>query len=284
MAPKTWLITGTSSGIGLELALKALSRGDKVVATSRRPDGPALADLKSKGATIVQLDQNKSLEHVKAAVNEAIKAYGGIDILVANAAYVQTGMLEETTPEETLAQYQANVFGPVNVWRAILPHFRERRAGVIATVGSMAAWYPTPGSGLYGSSKSALRGLALGLQTETAQFGIKHCLIEPGFFRTELLDSTTNLGKSPAERRLPDYATLNETIDSAFSTWHHKQLGDPVKGAEVLYDLLTSSNVPPVLALGSDAVAQIKKSCEETIAQLKEWEKYSVLTDIPSGK
>ncbi len=301
----------------MELALKALACGDRVIVTSRSLG--RLDHLKAKGAAPVRLDHNQSFEHVKSAVKEALGIYKGVDIIVNNAAYVQTGMLEEATyvygiifyatlllvrlryliltvethylrPEETLLQFQSNVFGPLNVYRAILPHFREKRSGVLATVGSMAAWYPMAGCNLYDASKAAMRMIGIGLQGEVAAFGIKHCLIEPGFFRTELLNPTANLAKTTTDKRLPDYGELNAANDKNFAEFHGQQLGNPVKGGEVVYDVLTSSgvaagrDVPPFLPLGSDAVGEISKHAQETIDQVKEWEKISSLTDFPAGQ
>lgn len=192
--------------------------------------------------------------------------------------------------EETLQQFQANVFGPLNIYRAILPHFREKRSGLLATIGSMAAWYTLPGCNLYNASKAALRGIMMGLQGELASFGIKHCLIEPGVFRTELLNPTTNMAKSGEKGRLPDYAEMNTTTDKIFDAFHGTQIGDPVKAGKIIVDVLTSSGVaigrevPPFFPLGSDAVSKITKSAEETIKQAKEWADVASMSDLPSEK
>jgi NAD(P)-dependent dehydrogenase (short-subunit alcohol dehydrogenase family) len=154
----------------------------------------------------------------------------------------------------------------------------------------MAAWYPMPGCNLYNASKAALRWIGIGLQGELASFGIKHCLIEPGFFRTELLNPTANMAKSGEKSRLQDYAELNATNDKNFDAFHGNQLGDPVRGAEIIFDVLTSSGiasgreVPPFLPLGSDAASEITKSAEQTIKQVKEWADVSSMSDFPSEK
>lgn len=194
-----------------------------------------------------------------------------------------------SSPEETLQEFQANVFGPLNIYRAILPHFREKRSGLLVTIGSMAAWYPMPGCNLYNASKAALRWIGIGLQGELASFGIKHCLIEPGFFRTELLSPTANMTKTDEKSRIADYAELNATNDKNFDAFHGKQLGDPVKGAEIVFNVLTSSGtakgreIPPFFPLGSDAVSEITKSAEQTIEQVKAWADLSSMSDFPSG-
>ena len=163
---------------------------------------------------------------------------------------------------------------------------RSKHAGILATVGSMAAWYPMAGCNLYNASKAAMRMVGIGLQGEISGFGIKHCLIEPGFFRTELLKPEGNLAKTGKESRLDDYAQLNATTEENFGKFHGAQLGDPVKGAEIIYDVLTGTGVakgkqvPSFLPLGSDAAAEIAKSAQATIDQIKEWETIAGISDF----
>ncbi|KAH8702320.1 hypothetical protein BGW36DRAFT_372585 [Talaromyces proteolyticus] len=288
-ASRVWLITGASSGIGLELAKVAASRGDRVIAATRSPQKIEALGLHAN-IKAARLDHNESLPHVKSAVEEIINIFGTVDMVVNNAAYVQTGMLEETSPEETLEQFQANVLGPLNVYRAILPHLREKRSGTLVTVGSMAAWYPMPGCNLYDASKAALRWLGIGLSGEISQFGIRHTLIEPGFFRTDLLNPSANFATTDASKRLPAYADSNAVTDSNFVNFHGKQLGNPVKGAEVLYDVITSSGIaagkelPDFFPLGSDASTEISKAAAQTIATVDAWREISALSDFPSGQ
>ncbi|KAG4219008.1 hypothetical protein PC116_g32512 [Phytophthora cactorum] len=134
---RVWLITGTSSGFGLELAKVAAAHGDRVLAATRDPS--KVAPL--PGVTVVRLDHNEPFEQVRADITKILNIHGTIDVVVNNAAYVQAGTIEEATPEETARQFQANVFGPINVYRAILPHMREKRSGTLVTIGSMASWY-----------------------------------------------------------------------------------------------------------------------------------------------
>ena len=189
-------------------------------------------------------------------------------------------------PEETQLQFQSNVFGPLNVYRAILPHMRGKRAGILATVGSMAAWYPMAGCNLYDASKAAMRMVGMGLQSEIAGFGITHCLIEPGFFRTELLNPGANMAQNGKETRLDDYAELNATNEKNFEDFHGNQAGNPVKGAAVIFDVLTGTGVakgrqvPPFLPLGSDAAAEIVKSAQATIDQVKELKTIAAMSDF----
>ena len=163
---------------------------------------------------------------------------------------------------------------------------RSKHTGIRATVGSMAAWYPMAGCNLYNASKAAMRMLGLGLQSEIAGFGIKHCPIEPGSFRTELLKPEANMAKTGKESRMDDYAQLNATNDENVEKFNGGQLGDPVMGAEIIYEVLTKTGVakgqqvPSFLPLGSDAVAEIAKSAQATSAQIKDWEIIAGLSDF----
>ncbi|KAI1372047.1 hypothetical protein F4677DRAFT_433905 [Hypoxylon crocopeplum] len=285
-ASRVWLITGASSGFGLELAKIAASRGDRVLAATRSPQ--KIAGL--AGITAVRLDHNEPLPKIQAAMKDILKIHGTVDIVINNAAYVQTGTVEETTPEETLRQFQANTFGPINVYRAILPHMRQKRAGTLITIGSMAAWYPMPSCNMYNASKAGLRWLALGMADEIKSFGIRHCLIEPGFFRTELLKPGGNLAGTDRATRIPDYEELNATAEANFKAFNGNQAGNPVKGCEIIYDVVTSSGLaagrelPEFLPLGSDANTEITKSAQKTIDEVKEWEEITKQSDFTPEK
>lgn len=283
-APRTWLITGASSGIGFELANLVAKKGDRVIATSRSPKPD---DASVLGFQTARLDQNESLDHIKDSVASIIDEYGNPDIIVNNAAYVQKGILEEASPENSLRQYQANVFGPLNVYRAVLPYLRKRGSGTLVTIGSMAAWFPISGCNLYHSSKAALRSLMLGLGEEVKSFGIRHVLVEPGFFRTALLTPGVNIEDAETQGRLPEYEKMNQEIDATFNAYDGKQVGDPAKGVEVLFEVVTSSgraegcDLPSWIPLGSDACEVITKAAEDALRQVKDWEPLVSQTDFP---
>ncbi|AEO64791.1 22cf0fb6-9cc2-41f7-8c9e-818f8c076a01 [Thermothielavioides terrestris] len=290
MAPssRVWLITGCSSGFGLQLAKIAAARGDRVLAASRRPDN--IEELAGqKNIRLVRLDHNEDLDKIKSAVNDIISVYGTIDIVVNNAAYVQMGTIEEASPEETLRQFQANLFGPLNLYRAVLPHLRSRGRGTLVTIGSMAAWYTMSSCNLYNASKAALRWATIGLAEEVKGFGIEHCLVEPGFFRTALLKPGANLAGTPPSTRLMAYSDINAVADENLRKYHGKQLGNPTKGAEIIYDVATSTGVaegkplPGFLPLGSDASREISKSPHLTWDAIDEWRSISALSDFPAG-
>jgi NAD(P)-dependent dehydrogenase (short-subunit alcohol dehydrogenase family) len=291
MAPRSrvWLITGCSSGFGLELAQVVVARGDRVLAASRNPD--KVKELTNNdNLKLVRLDHNEPLPALKKAVNDLISVYGTIDVVVNNAAYVQTGTIEETTPEETLRQFQANFFGPLNLYRAVLPHLRSKGEGTLVTIGSMAAWYPMNSCNLYNASKAALRWATVGLADEIRGFGIKHCLVEPGFFRTSLLKPDANFAGTQPSTRMPEYDEINAVADANFKKYNGLQLGNPAKGAEIIYEAVTSTGVaegmpfPEFLPLGSDASTEIAKTAHKTLDAIEEWRRISALSDFPEGK
>ncbi|KAI1207181.1 uncharacterized protein F4807DRAFT_462911 [Annulohypoxylon truncatum] len=305
--PRVWLITGATSGFGLELAKVAAERGDLVIGTSRNPSS-FTAPLPS-GITLARLDHNEPLASIKKDVAAIFAIHGTVDVVVNNAAYVQTGTVEELTPEETLKQFRANVFGPVNVYRAVLPHLRakplptaelgkeeeEERGGrlgkgALVTIGSMSAWYQMDSTAAYMGAKAALRQITLGMAAEVAAFGVRHTLVEPGFFRTELLRPEANLAGTGPGNRIDAYAELNKKADDVFRAVHGKQLGDARKGCEIIYEVVTGTGVasgrelPAELPLGGDAVVEIARSARRTIDAVERWADVAKLSDIPAGQ
>jgi NAD(P)-dependent dehydrogenase (short-subunit alcohol dehydrogenase family) len=286
MAPRVWLITGASSGFGLQLALLVTKNGDHVIAASRSPE--KIQHLTDKGIKVARLNQGEPLYKIKADMANIIYIYGTVDVVVNNAAYVQTGIVEEAPPEVTEKQYQVNTFGVLNVYRAILPHLRAKKSGTLVTIGSMASWFTTPGVNLYNSSKAALRILSFGLAEEVAPIGIKHMLVEPGAFRTELLDPSTNFGAHFGD--IPEYKeTIAKAVKSLSEDAHGHQPGDPVKGCQTIYDVITSTGLangrelPALLPIGSDATEYIAKAAQEAIDVCKEWKDVAASSDFPEG-
>ncbi|GAP82681.1 putative Short-chain dehydrogenase reductase SDR [Rosellinia necatrix] len=209
-SPRLWLITGASSGISLELAKIAAGRGERVIAATRSPE-------KLAGVTAARLDHNEPLPPIRAAVVAIVAVHGGIDVVVNNAAYVADGHggVEETTPDGTQQQFLANAFGPIYAYQAVLPHLRSRGSGgVLVTLGSMATWLPDdrvqPVQRVEGDAAVAgwLAGWRSGSPTEEVRpFGVRHCLVEPGFFPHQARRQPRPHGCGRA--RLPGYDGLN---------------------------------------------------------------------------
>jgi len=276
-----WLITGTSSGFGRDLAVALLERGHRVIATARNVS--KIADLKELGAATLQLDVTAPLEELRKIADEAVGIYGQVDYLVNNAGYFLIGTVEETSPEETFHQFNTNLFGVVNTTRAFLPHMRSRRSGTVVLISSVAGWSSKVGGALYCSTKFAIEAVGEGLYDELKPLGIKTLLIEPGFFRTPLLDSDSHPHVKPS---ISEYEPVNKRIQDGLKKMKGRYPGDPKLAVQRIIDLVTATGaaegreVPLRVALGSDAVQVIRRKCEETLKSLAAWEEFSVSTDF----
>ncbi|TDL22862.1 NAD(P)-binding protein [Rickenella mellea] len=279
-----WLITGTSSGFGRDLAVAALKRGDKVIATARGRSLGKLGDLKAQGADVLELDVTAPFGKIQEVAKNANAIHGKIDVLVNNAGYILVGAMEENTPEETLQQFHTNVFGGLNIARAVLPYMRARKTGTVVWYGSLGGWRAVPNAGLYCATKYALRGIGETLHAEISPLGLRSLVIEPGYFRTEFLAADN---RAPQVSRIADYKPMTEKANEALLAYNGKQPGDPKKGVEVIIDVIKQEGLakgkepPVVLPLGSDCLAVVQNSCQNTLKTLEEWKDVIVSTDFP---
>lgn len=271
---RVWLITGSSSGFGRAIAQAVLDRGEKVVVTARNPQ--QVEDIQTKHpdrALAVQLDVTKP-EQIKAAVEQAIAKFGRIDVLVNNAGYGAMGALEELSDEATRHQFETNVFGALNMMRAVLPSMRQHRSGYILNLSSVGGFVSFPGAGIYCATKFALEALSESLAKEVESLGIKIIIVEPGAFRTDFNGRSLVL----ADTQIADY----ESVISGFRQWLQdmdgKQPGDPVKAAEAMVQAVNSDNPPLRLALGADAVSAIETKLESVKTELDAWKDVAVNT------
>ncbi|OWY66776.1 short-chain dehydrogenase/reductase [cyanobacterium TDX16] len=271
---RVWLITGSSSGFGRAIAQAVLDRGEKVVVTARNPQH--VEDIQTKypdRALAVQLDVTQPAQ-VKAAVETAIAKFGRIDVLVNNAGYGTMGALEELSDEATRRQFETNVFGALNMMRAVLPSMRQHRSGYILNLSSVGGFVSFPGAGIYCATKFALEALSEALTKEVESLGIKIIIVEPGAFRTDFNGRSLVL----ADTQIADY----EPVISGFRQWLQdmdgKQPGDPVKAAEAMIQAVNSDNPPLRLALGADAVGAIETKLESVKAEMEAWKDVAVNT------
>ncbi|CAA7269832.1 unnamed protein product [Cyclocybe aegerita] len=277
-----WLITGTTSGLGRDLALEALKRGDKVIATGRARSVTKLADLKEKGADVLELDVTATLEDLHEIAKKAIAIHGRVDVLVNNAGYILVGAIEESTPQETLDQFNTNVFGALNVTRAFLPYMREKKTGTVVFIGSIGGWRSVPYAGLYATTKWALRGISETLHDEISPLGLRSICIDFGYFRTAFLAADQ---RAPQVARISDYQETSERAEAALQAYNGKQPGDPLKGVAVIADVVKGEGgaagkpFPRSLALGTDCYTGAKKSSLEAIERLEAWKEVSFSTD-----
>lgn len=277
MKQKVWFITGASKGFGLEIAKAALANGDKIVATVRKNHEEFAANFKETDKVlIVQLDVTKEQE-VKIGVEKAIYRFDRIDVLVNNAGYGLLAATEEASDEEVKKQYDTNVFGLLNVIRAVLPHMRSQRSGHIINISSLFGYVASvPGFGIYGSTKFAVEGISEGLALEVNQLGIQVTSAAPGLFSTSFA-STASYQSS--KLIIEDYTETVGTVREFISELDGSQPGDPSKLAQVIIQLAESENPPVHLPIGKDAIAAFRTKTDIMQREISAWEKVSISTD-----
>lgn len=279
MDERVWLITGASRGMGACFAKRALEEGDCVAASARRPEAITKALGESDRLLPVELDVTDR-DSIAAAVDKVIATFGRIDVLLNNAGYGIFGALEETTDAETRAIYDTNVFGTMNVIRAVLPHLRERQSGRIVTIASMAGYATDPGGSLYDSTKFALVGLTEVLAQELKPFGIEAMAVCPGMVRTNFFGS--NSLKVPAHL-LPAYDGTPARGAMEYCLSHDgRQYGDPEKVAAFVYDVTTGTEpLPTWLPVGKDAMKKLFEKCETMMETVKPYYGRAAATSFP---
>lgn len=271
----TWFITGGSRGLGLEITRAALNGGDNVVVAARDPR--KLPDELRRHDRVlgVTLDVTRS-EDITAAVETAVERFGTIDVLVNNAGRGLLGALEEITDAEARSLFDLNVFGLINVTRAVLPAMRAAGAGKIVNIGSRSGFEGEPGVSMYSASKFAVAGISEALAVELEPFGIQSMVVEPGVFRTDFLDASS---LSTAVERIPAYdGTPAHTTLDWIGTANHTQLGDPVKGAALIYEVTSQDRLPGHLALGRDAIERQLVKIRSIQDDLAAWQDKSAAT------
>jgi NAD(P)-dependent dehydrogenase (short-subunit alcohol dehydrogenase family) len=259
-----WFITGAGRGMGVDLAKAALAAGNAVVATGRNTDTVTKAVGKADNLLVVKLDIT-SPEDAQAAVKAAVDRFGGIDVLVNNAANFYAGYFEELTPEQIERQLATSLIGPMNVTRAALPVMRKQRSGHIISVSSTAGLVGFEFCSAYAASKFGLEGWMESLQHEVEPFGITTTIVNPGFFRTELL---TRESTSYAELSIEDYAPRTAETRAWWEAQSGKQSGDPAKLAQALLTIASQDPPPLRFIAGADAIALAEQKVDELKKQI----------------
>jgi NAD(P)-dependent dehydrogenase (short-subunit alcohol dehydrogenase family) len=260
---KVWFITGAGRGMGVDIVRAALAAGHVVVATGRKPAQVSSAFGTHDDLLVVKLDVT-SVDDAKDAARAAVDRFGRIDVLVNNAGNFYAGFFEEISPEDFRAQVETTMFGPMNVTRAVLPHMRAQRSGLVVAISSTAGIVGQEFCTAYSASKFGVEGWIESLAPEVAPFGIYTMLVEPGFFRTELLSPEST---KYAKASIPDYAERTARTVAAWSSVNGTQSGDPAKLANALVRLASMSQPPVRFPAGSDAVATIEKKANDLLAQ-----------------
>ncbi|HTH53565.1 MAG TPA: oxidoreductase [Edaphobacter sp.] len=278
--PRTWLITGSSTGFGRLLAEEVLKTGDNVVATARKVE--QIADLEQRypdQALALSLDVTKQ-EQVDEALEKTLARFGRVDVLVNNAGYGVTGAIEEVVDDELRPMYETNVFGLLRVTRTFLPQLRKQHSGHILNLSSIGGLAAAPGWGLYQSTKFAVEGLSEALAQEVAPLGIRVTIIEPGPFRTDFL------GRSGVEaaKRIEDYSSTAENARRYRSDQHGRQPGDPLKAVQAMIQVVNSPNPPLRLLLGAGALKRVQQKIDGWQKEIAAWEPVTVGADFPESQ
>ncbi|KAJ5818339.1 Short-chain dehydrogenase/reductase SDR [Penicillium riverlandense] len=284
---QTWLVTGCSSGLGECLVRAILAAGDQVIATARARDKSALerlAPLKEAGAAVLELDVTAPAEVLNAKAKEAWSIYGKVDVLVNNAAYIDAGVFEEIDEAFLTRALRNNAFGPLNLTRAFLPYMRSRQMGTIVFMSSVGAYYGAPGASAYAASKGLLEGLVPSLALEIEPFGLRTCMVTPGYFRTSVMSSGNILYRAP--NPLPEYAEMNKLIQAGCSATDGNQPGDPSKAAALVVDAVkcqgrcASKLLPALLPVGPDALKAIRDNSQAKLKICDDWEDMASATNL----
>jgi NAD(P)-dependent dehydrogenase (short-subunit alcohol dehydrogenase family) len=260
---KVWFVTGAGRGMGIDIVKAALAAGHAVVATGRNSDAVAKAVGKADSLLVTKLDITQP-DDAKAAVDAVVKRFGRTDVLVNNAGNFYAGFFEELPADDFRAQVETNLFGPINVTRAVLPIMRARRQGLIITMSSLAGISGQPFVSAYSATKFGLEGWMEALTPEVAPFGIRTMLVEPGYFRTALL--TEESTKYP-ESSIADYADKTRATVTAWKGMNGKQPGDPAKLANALIQLATGAEPPLRWPAGADAIEAVEQKARTLLAQ-----------------
>ena len=273
---KVWLVTGAGSGIGAGVAHAALRAGDRVIATGRNLDKvrKAYQGVAHENIAFVELDVSNE-DSIHTGVQESELKFGRIDVLVNNAGYSILGNFEETTVAEIGLQFATNFFGVVHVLRAVLPIMRKQKSGQIFNVSSVAGAAGLKHCSIYGASKFAVEGLSLAVAQEVGQFGIQVTIVEPGFFRTSLLDpQNVRWASNPVDAYLAEGRPQD-----MWSPYNGSQPGDPAKLGDALVKLSQTKELPPFFVAGSDALSVITPTVEARLNVMRANEQLSRSTD-----
>jgi NAD(P)-dependent dehydrogenase (short-subunit alcohol dehydrogenase family) len=268
---KVWFITGAGRGMGVEFAKAALAAGDAVVATGRNTGAVIDAVGAADDLLVVKLDVTSPAD-AEAAVVAAVDRFGRIDVLVNNAGNFEAGYFEELTPEQIERQLATSLIGPMNVTRAVLPVMRKQRSGHLISISSTAGFTGFEFCSAYAASKFGLEGWTESLQHEVTPFGITTTVVNPGFFRTELL---TKESVTYAELSLEDYADRTAEQVKWWNAQSGQQPGDPAKLAQALVTIANEEAPPHRFIAGADAIGLAEQKVADLQAQIDAYRELS---------
>lgn len=273
-----WLVTGSSRGFGAAFVKTALAHGCRVAATARNVDAVYDAFGERDDLLAVQLDVTDPAS-IKRAVHEVVDAWGRVDVLVNNAGYGIFGAFEETSDEETRAIFDTNVFGTMNVIRAVLPVMRDQGKGRVVNMGSMGSFACDPGGALYDTTKFAVAALSEVLSLEMAPFGIESMVVEPGMFRTDFFDGSS-IKMTARTIEAYDGTPARGAVEFCLGN-NHQQQGDPMKAAEFVYSVVSDPQpMPWWLPVGPESFRKFEKKLTRMIEAVKPYEEAGSQTSL----
>ncbi len=275
MTQKIWFVTGASRGFGAEIAKAVLASGDKLIATARRVETLEFLGRHDNLLT-VGLDVTEE-KQAQTAAQAGVDHFGRIDVLVNNAGYGLLGAVEESSAAEVEAIYRTNVFGLLNVTRAVLPSMRKQRPGRIMNFSSIGGYAGFMGWGAYGSTKFAVEGLTEAMHMELTPLGIYPTVVEPGFFRTNFLDSSSLISTKTV---IADYGETVGKMREFAGSHNHQQPGDPRKLAQAIIQLANAPVPPQRLPLGTGTLKRIAEKNAFVETELNAWRDISASTDL----
>jgi NAD(P)-dependent dehydrogenase (short-subunit alcohol dehydrogenase family) len=275
---KTWLITGSSRGLGWELAKAVLANGDRLVATARRPEQlRELVETYGDAVRTVALDVTDPAA-ARAAVQVALDEFGSLDVLVNNAGYANSAPIEDTSDEDFRAQIETNLFGVVNVTKAALPVLRGQRAGHVIQFSSVGGRVGgTPGIAAYQTAKFGVEGFSEVLANEVKPFGVKVTIVEPGAFRTDWQGSSMRMAPVGADYE-PSVGDMHRRRQAMSGT----EAGDPVRAAGIIVAIAELDEPPLRLLLGAGAVDLADTASKARAAEASKWAEVSRSADFPA--
>ncbi|WP_109477262.1 oxidoreductase [Paraburkholderia sp. C35] len=274
---RVWFITGATRGLGALIAQAALADGNAVVATGRNTAAIVERLGESPALLAIELDVTSEAQ-AKAAVEAAVEKFGRIDVLINNAGFGLLAAVEESSDADVRRMYDTNVFGLLNVTRAVLPVMRSQRSGHVINTSSIVGYRAAAGVGVYSSTKFAVEGITEALHDELKPLGIHATTIEPGFFRTDFLDTSSLL---VGKEIIDDYAHTSGKLRELAGSINHNQPGDPERLATALVKLVDAPAPPLRLPLGTDTLKAIEEKNTYVVTETKTWETLSASTDFP---
>ena len=276
-SPKTWFITGVSSGFGREIAREALRRGDIVAGTLRHAEQLAAFEAEAPGRAIaLQMDVTKDAQ-VRAALDTVVSQTGRIDVVVNNAGYGLLAALEETTDDKLERNLATNLIAPLRIMRTVIPIMRRQQSGHIVNISTIAGFANELGFSVYGAAKAGLEAAADAVAGEVAPFGIKVTTVVPGPVRTDFIGRSLD----PVER-LPEYTKTVGQFEAFLNKINGRQPGDPTKAAAAIYTATAAVNPPRRLTLGAYAYDKMEKKIAELQSELAAWKDLGLPTDFPA--